>query len=215
MTVLAIHQNVHVLDYITSRYFTGFQLKATDTQITFSSSDGTILNLLAHAKFIKNEDEEQIAIDIAPLVAKRIAIKKSIRDMRLQYDNEANDLTECLNSIHAFSDPDVKQRLLDGFVMYSDLPVLFPRGTEIMCNTPSGALGGVVDSCTEFTSMFGNYCAITLLNLIQTSKGPALGKVVHKVTRPDIQYVHELSYFGELPRQDHDPVVVPGSGDGG
>jgi hypothetical protein len=179
---ISIHQNPHVLDYLTSRYFTGFTLKGLDDQIALSSNDGTIISILARAKFIKDEEAEQISIDVATLVAKRVAIKKAVRDLRMFYDAEAIDLTEALNTIHAFCDPDVKQRLIEGYIMYTDLPVLFPRGTEVICQTPSGALGGTVDSCNELTSMFGNYYAVTLLNMIPTNKGAALGKIVHKVS---------------------------------
>jgi hypothetical protein len=182
-TFLAIHQNPHVLDYLASRYFAGFTLRGLDDQIALSSNDGTIISILARAKFIKDEDAEQISIDVASLVAKRVAIKKAVRDLRMFYDPEAIDLSEALNTIHAFCDPDVKQRLVDGFVMYTDLPVLFPRGTEVICQTPNGALGGTVDSCNELTSMFGNYYAVTLLNMIPTNKGATLGKIVHRVSQ--------------------------------
>src|SRR5664279_445379 len=95
MPVSEIHQNPLVIDYLNSRYFIGFQLKATDTQITLASSDSTIIALLTRAKFIKDdENEEQIAVNIAGLVGKRIAIKNAIRDMRMQYDTEAVELIE-------------------------------------------------------------------------------------------------------------------------
>lgn len=181
LTAPLIHQNPHVLDYLMSRYFTGFTLKADETKVLLTSADGTILTILARAKFIKDVDDEQVCIDIAPLVAKRAQIKKAVRDLRLMFDAEAIDLAEAVNTIHAFSDPAVKERLAEGFTMYADLPVLFPRGTEIICNTLAGALGGTVDSCVEMTSMYGNYQAITLLNMIPTNKGAVLGKVVHKI----------------------------------
>lgn len=176
-----LHQNPLVLDYLTSRYFNGFQLKALPDRIVLSSSDSTIIALLAAAKIIKSEDEE-IELDIVPLIAKRAAIKKATRDTHSTWDSEAMDLSEALNSIHAFSDPVVKERLADGFAMYNDLPVLFPRNLEVICDHPAGAIGGVVDSCTEVQTMMGRYFAISLWIMIPTSKNIKLAKIQHSVS---------------------------------
>jgi hypothetical protein len=209
MTTL-IHQNPLVLDYLTSRYFTGFQLKASAEQVTLSSSDGTIMSILSRAKFVKDEEEEQISIDVSPLVQKRVVIKKAVRDMRMQYEPEASDLEEALNTIHAFSDPHVKQRLDDGFAMYSDSPVLFPRGSEVIFQVAGGLVGGIVDSCSEHQSMFGNFFAITVMSMIPTSKGASLGKITHRLAYFDAKM--PIDKLGIRPIRPEEKVALTDRG---
>ena len=131
-----LHENPLILDYLTSRFFSGFELKAKEDKILFTTADSTILNLLVKAKIIK-EDEEMAELDVLTLIPKRTSIKKSVRDLRWQYEQESVDLMESLNAINAFSDPEVKERLSNGNVHYTDMPVLFPRGTEVIANTES------------------------------------------------------------------------------
>jgi len=59
--------------------------------------------------------------------------------------------------------------------------VLFPRGTEIVCQTASGLLGGIVDSCVEISSLFGSYFNIALHTILPTSKGCCIGKVYQRI----------------------------------
>lgn len=175
-----LHQNPLILDYLTSRFFSGFELKAKSDMVIMTTTDSTVLNLLVRSKILK-DDAESAELDVAMLIPKRTAIKKSIRDMRWQYEQESVDLLEALNAIQAFSDPEVKERLHKGNVHYTDLPVLFPRGTEVIASTDSGPLGGIVESCIEVSTFFGNYYNVSLSVILPTSKGCCLGRVSHKV----------------------------------
>lgn len=180
-TAHAVHLNASIIDYLASRVFVGFQLKTQSDSLVFTTSDDTIITLLFRAKLIKQEDEELVSLDVTVLLAKRSALRKAGRELRLGYEREFTDLMDALNAIHAFSDPAVKERLQEGYVAYNDLPVLFPRGTEVVAYTPSGMLGGVIETCSEVTSLFGNYFYITLMSMVPTSKGCCVGKVGHKV----------------------------------
>lgn len=175
-----LHESELIYDYITSRYFTGFELRRHLDRVALFSEDGTVISLLRRASFAKTDDET-IEIDVLPLIKKRVALKSAIRDLRFQYEPEALDLMEVLNTLHAYSDPLVKQRLSDGYAMYADLPVLLPRGTEIICNTQSGDQGGIVESCVEVSSVFGSYYKIAIAVVMPTSKGCAIAKVYFKI----------------------------------
>jgi hypothetical protein len=180
--VVPLHENPLIVDYIRSRHFNGFQIKIRDGKVNLITDDSTILSLLHRAKILKEEKEDDIVeVDVMTLLPKRSALKKSARDSRWHYEPETVDLVEALNSIHAFSDPAVKQRLSDGIVQYGDMPVLFPRGSEAVVSTPSGLAGGVVDTCVEVNSFFGNYYNISMTVVLPTSKGSCLGKVQHRV----------------------------------
>jgi DNA polymerase III delta prime subunit len=176
-----LHENALIIDYLNSRFFTGFELKASADKLLLTSSDSTIMAILERAKLIKDKEEETIELDVMVLLPKRTAIKKAVRDFRWQWESECSDLLEALNAINAFIDPEVKERLKNGSIHYSDMPVLFPRGTEVIATTVSGPLGGVVETCVEVCSFFGNHYNISMTVVLPTSKGCCLGRVSHKV----------------------------------
>ncbi len=178
---IPLHKNQVILDFIAEKSFHGFEVRHEDKRLVFVTDDTTLITILRRARAVKDEDHDFVELDLMALLPKRNQVKKSARDYRWQYEPEVIDLTEALNSIHAFSDPAVKRRLDNGQVHYSDLPVLFPRGTEAIAQTNTGLLGGVVDSCTEVHTFFGNYYNVTLSVVLPTSKGSSIGKVNQRI----------------------------------
>ncbi len=181
MSLSSLHENESVRDYVASRNFSGFSLVSERRKITLYTDDPTIISLLQQARVISDTNKETIELDVATIIPKRLQLKKAARESRLQYDEEINDLLEALNSINAFSDPAVKQRINVGHVQYNDLPVLFARGTEIIAEMPDGLLGGVVDSCSEVSTFFGSYFIVNASIILPTCKGCCLGKISHKI----------------------------------
>ena len=175
-----IHENSLIKDYLGSRLFCGFELRVQKNKVVLISEDSTIINLLFRSKLIK-EEEDSVEIDVMSILPKRTVIKKVAREMRSHYEQESIDLIEAMNAINAFSDPSVKQRLDEGYIAYADMPVLFTRGIEVIASTPSGFLGGIVESCVEISTFFGNYYNISLSCVLPTSKGCCMGRVGHRV----------------------------------
>ena len=176
-----LHENPVVIDYLTVCTFKGFEIKAEADKIVFTTEDNTLITLLRHSRIVKDEDHDHVELNVMALLPKRSQLKKAARDHRWQYEPEIVDMSEALNTINAFSDPAVKQRMENGQVHYNDMPVLFPRGAEVIASTGSGLLGGIVESCSEVSTMFGNYYAVVLSVVLPTSKGCCIGKVTHKV----------------------------------
>jgi hypothetical protein len=178
---IPLHKNKSILDYIETRVFSGFNILVHKDKLTVDTADSTLIEVLFHSKLHKNSDDEHVSLNVEALLPKRSLIKKVARDRRYQYEVEVNDLWDALNSISAFSDPAVKERLSQGYACYTDVPVLFPRGTEVVTMTPSGLLGGIVESCNEVSSMFGVYFNVMLSIMVPTNKGIHVGNTSFKI----------------------------------
>src|ERR1019366_8822085 len=182
---IPLHKNTAILDYLESRMFSGFVVKVHKDKLVLETSDATLIDVLFYSKLIKNNEDEFFSVDVTTLLSKRSMMKKIARDRRLQYESEVNDLGDALNSIHAFSDPAVKERLNEGYACYSDIPVLFPRGTELVTMTPSGMLGGQIESCNEVSSMFGMFFSVVISVMLPTSQGTKIRNATYKIPNFD------------------------------
>lgn len=179
-----LHKNNHISDYLENRVFSHFKIHILKDRVEFETYDSTILEVLAYAKIIK-QDDEVAELDVGKLLPKRALLRKAARDKRYQYEGEIIEFNEALNSIHSFSDPEVLKRLAEGMACYTDIPVLFPRGTQVVMQTPSGLLGGEVDSCTEAYSMFSRCYNLSVFLFVPTGDGCTIGKTTFKILEYD------------------------------
>lgn len=184
VAITEIHLNPQILSYIETRYFRGFKILPTETNLQLRTDDATVQSVLTNAKIIKEvEGDESIKLDVGSLLNRRMVLKKAVRDLRLEYEAEACDLIEAITMINAFSDPTIKARIDEGYVMYNDMPVLLARGASVVCDITVGLLAGQVESCSEQTSFFGSFYAVSMSVVIPTAHGSVIANYTYKLAQ--------------------------------